>query len=166
MNILNSILVGPLRLLILCVGVLFVHQIVTRQAIKTYNLDYILKRMVFYGSIVMLMVFLLIQLNMYDVFSLLAIFFIILGVQYLEIGSLRNPIHKIQKKRRYFLLGFFKLMERNLSVKKLIKKTLSVFYVRKLDFVFLMAFICALTLFVSRFVFLKNELYTLSSFMV
>lgn len=163
MQIIDSVLLGPLRILLLFAGVLFIHQIVTRKSIKTYNLDYVLKRMVFYCSIMLLLIFVLIQLNMYDLFSLLAIFFIILGIKYLEIRNIKNLTKQIRKKRRYFLLGFFELMEQNLSPKKLVQKNLSIFYIKKANHVFIMAFVCSLAVFISRYIFLKNDLYTLSS---
>ncbi|EAR02551.1 hypothetical protein [Maribacter sp. HTCC2170] len=163
MQLIDSILLGPLRILLLFAGVLFMHQIVTRQPVNTYNLDYLLKRLVFYGSIVVLMIFVLIQLNMYDIFSLLAIFFIILGIKYLGIRHFKNPEKQIRKKRRYFLLGFFKLMEQNLSPGKLVAKNLKIFHTKKINHVFSMAFICALAVFISRYIFLKNDMYTLSS---
>lgn len=99
---------------------------------------------------------------MYDIFSLLIIFFLVLGLQYLELGNLKKPQKQIRKKRRYFLLGFFKLMEQNLSTKKILENNLKIFHIKKFDFVFAMAFLCALAVFISRYLFLKKDMYTLS----
>ena len=162
MQFIDSVLAGPFRFLLLFTGILFVHQMVTRQPTKTFDLDYILKRLVFHGSLILIVIFVLVQMNMYDIFSLLIIFFVVLGLQYLELGNLKNPQKQIRKKRRYFLLGFFKLMEQNLSTKKILENNLKIFHIKKFDFVFAMAFICALAVFISRYLFLKKDMYTLS----
>lgn len=79
MQFIDSVLAGPFRFLLLFTGILFVHQIVTRQPTKTFDLDYILKRLVFHGSLILIVIFVLVQMNMYDIFALLIIFFWCLG---------------------------------------------------------------------------------------
>lgn len=163
MFVIDNILIGPFRILLLFAGVLFVHQIVTRQALKTYDLDYLVKRGVFFSSVLLLLMFVLIQLNMYDIFSLLAIFFIVLVFIYLDFKKMNKIPKRIQVKRRRFLLGFFKFMERRVSLKKLIDDNLRLFFAKKINFVLVLTFLVSISTFFSRYLFLKNDLYTLSS---
>ncbi|MEE9364022.1 MAG: hypothetical protein V3U92_15580 [Cellulophaga sp.] len=163
MNLLrDSILLGPIRLLLLCAVVLFVHQIVTRQSLKNYNLGYILKRFTVYGSAIVLFIFVLIQLNMYDVFSLLSILFIIIGIKYLGAKNILHLKRGVKEKRQSFLTNFFRFMEQNHDTKKLVKKNLSLFYTKKVNYVLVMVFGVSLATFISRYMFLSNDLYTLS----
>lgn len=159
----DSVLIGPFRILLLFAGTLFVHQLVTRQPIKIYGLDYVLKRVIVYGSALLLVVFLLIQLDMYDIFSILTVFIVFLGFLYLDLGTNGDSTKQFNKKRKSCLLRFFMFMERNPSSQGKIKKYLRLFHFKKINFVFLMAFLLSLTVFVSRYLFLKNDLYTLSS---
>ncbi|WP_299430576.1 hypothetical protein [uncultured Maribacter sp.] len=162
MVILDNVLLGPFRVLLLFLGVLFVHQIVTKQPIKTYNLDYVVKRSIFFGSVILLLIFTLIQFKMYDVFALISLFIGLLLFLYLDLGSLRNSTGQIQKKRKAFLLSFFKFMEERPNISKQLKKSKNFFVPKKINFKVLTAFLVSFACFVSRYLFLKNDLYTLS----
>ncbi|WP_291864630.1 hypothetical protein [Maribacter sp.] len=162
MVFLDNILLGPFRIFLLFLGVLVVHQIVTRQPIKTYNLDYVIKRSIIFGSIILLLVFVLVQLKMYDVFSLISLFFGLLFFLYLDLGSLRNSASQIQKKRKAFLLTFFRFMEEKPNFSKQFKKTINFFLPKKINFMVVTAFAVSSACFISRYLFLKNDLYTLS----
>lgn len=162
MYLFDSVLLGPLRMLILFFGVLLIHQLITRQAITNYSLDYIVPRLAIYSASVLLLIFVLIQLNMYDMFSLLLILLILLTLIYFES---KNPFHIIKgihAKRKSFLLKFFKFIERDISFKKLFKNNEHYLYPKKINFVLVSAFALGLTTFISRYIFLKNDLYTLS----
>ncbi len=162
MVILDNVLLGPFRVLLLFLGVLFVHQIVTKQPIKTYNLDYVVKRSIFFGSVILLLIFTLIQFKMYDVFALISLFIGLLLFLYLDLGSLRNSAGQIQKKRKAFLLSFFKFMEERPNISKQLEKSKNFFVPKKINFKVLTAFLVSFACFVSRYLFLKNDLYTLS----
>ncbi len=163
MFLFDKILLGPFRILLLFLGVLFVHQLIVRQPLKNYGMDYLLKRMVFLGSTLVLLIFALIQLNMYDIFSILAIFLITVVLRYLDIRSSKTIAKTFTEKKRNFLLSFFKFMERKLSLHALIGTNSAFFYSKKLNHVLFAALLVSLATFVSRFLFLKNDLYTLSS---
>ncbi|WP_298485003.1 hypothetical protein [uncultured Maribacter sp.] len=162
MVILDNVLLGPFRVLLLFLGVLFVHQIVTKQPIKTYNLDYVVKRSIFFGSVILLLIFTLIQFKMYDVFALISMFIGLLLFLYLDLGGLRNSTSQIQKKRKAFLLSFFKFMEERPNISKQLKKSKNFFVPKKINFKIVTAFLVSFACFVSRYLFLKNDLYTLS----
>ena len=159
----DSILLGPIRIFLLFAAVLFVHQIVTRQPMKNYNLDFFVKKLTIYGSVILLFIFVLIQLNMYDIFSLLGLFFIVLGFQYLGSKNILNLNKGVKKKKQSFLLNFFKFMERNHGREKLVRKNLSLFYSKRINYILIMALGVSAAVFVSRYMFLSNDLYTLSS---
>ncbi|MDP5231334.1 MAG: hypothetical protein NWQ38_13155 [Cellulophaga sp.] len=162
MFLFDSVLLGPLRMLMLFFGVLLVHQIITRQAITNYTLDYIVPRLAIYCASVLILIFVLIQINMYDMFSLLLILLILLILVYFQS---KNPFHIIKginAKRKSFLLNFFKFIERDISFKKLFKNNERYLYPRKINFILVSAFALGLTTFISRYIFLKNDLYTLS----
>ena len=157
----DNVLLGPLRMLLLLLGVLLVHQIITRQAIGTYNLDYILKRVIFYGSVILVVIFILLQFKIYNIFTLMVLLFVLLGFQYLDVQKLSDSKKKIKEKRHTFLIDFFKFIEN--SKENFISKNKGFFRIRKINYALLAAFISGLCVFVSRFFFLKNDLYTLSS---
>ncbi len=163
MFLFDKILLGPFRILLLFLGVLFVHQLIVRQPLRNYKIDYLLKRMVFLGSILVLLIFALIQLNMYDIFSILVIFLIAVVLRYLDIQSSKTIARTFSEKKRNFLLSFFEFMERKLSVHTLIGTNSAFFYSKKINHVLFAALLVSLATFVSRYLFLKNDLYTLSS---
>ncbi|RKR14580.1 hypothetical protein CLV91_0658 [Maribacter vaceletii] len=162
MVILDNVLLGPFRVLLLFLGVLFVHQIVTKQPIKTYNLDYVVKRSIFFGSAILLLIFALVHFKMYDVFTLISLFIGLLLYLYLDLGSFHNSASQIQKKRKAFLLSFFKFMEERPNISKQVKKSKNFFIPKRINFKVLTAFLVSFACFVSRYLFLKNDLYTLS----
>ncbi len=163
MFLFDKILLGPLRILLLFLGVLFIHQLIVRQPLSNYGMDYLLKRMVFMGSILVLSIFVLVQVNMYDIFSILAFFLMAIVLRYLDIRSSRNISKTFSEKKRNFLLSFFQFMERKLSLNTLIGSNSAFFYSKKINHVLFAALLVSSATFVSRFLFLKNDLYTLSS---
>ena len=166
MVVLDNVLLGPFRISLLFFGVLLVHQMVTKQPIKTYDLDYIVRRSIIFGSIILLLIFILIQFKMYGVFSLISLFFGFLLFLYLDLGSLNNSANQIQKKRKTFLLSFFRFMEEKPNISKQFKKSKNFFVPKKINFMVLTAFLVSFACFISRYLFLKNDLYTLSGLWV
>ncbi len=158
----DNVLIGPFRIFVLFFATMLVHQIVTKQPIKNYDLDYILKRTTIYGSAILLLIFILVQLKMYDVFTLISIFFLLLVGQYLIFGKAISFSKRIDKKRKSFLLGFFKFMENNLSIQNQISKGLNFKLPKKYNVMLIVAFFVSFATLVSRYLFLKNDLYTLS----
>ena len=163
MGFLDNVLLGPLRILLLFIGVLLVHQIVTRQSIKTYNLSYIIRRSMIIGSMIIVLIFVLVQLKMYDIFTLVLLLFGSLIFLYLELGSFKNPLKKLRKKRKKFLLAFFKFMEEEPNFSEQLKKIKKFLLPSKINGTLVIAFSVALSCLISRYLFLKNDLYTLSS---
>lgn len=162
MPYIDNVLIGPFRVFLIFMVVLFVHQIVTKQPIKNYNLDYILKRVSSYGSAILLLIFLLVQFNMYNIFSLITLFFTLLGLQYLGINKLNTNAKDLAKKKEDFLLGFFTFLESKSSFRNQLKKNIQFFIPKKTNYIVATAFIVSLACFISRYLFLKNDLYTLS----
>ncbi len=163
MLLFDKILLGPFRIFLLFAGVLLAHQIIIRQPLTRYGLDYIMKRTIFFGSLLMLTIFSLVQLNMYDIFSILSVFLIGLIVWYFGFGSMKRIPDGLQAKKRRFLLSFFRFMEKKVRLRTLIRRNRNFFFTRKVSFVLLVATITSLCTFASRYLFLKNDLYTLSS---
>ncbi len=166
MVVLDNVLLGPIRIFFLFLGVFIIHQIVTKQPTKTYNLNYIVRRSILFGSVLLVVIFVLVQLNMYDIFSLLFLFFGLLLYLYLGLGDLKNSASQIQKKRKTFLLTFFRFMEEKPNFFKQFKNGVNVFIPNKINFMMVTAFAVSLACFISRYFFLKNDLYTLSSLWV
>lgn len=165
MFLIASILNGPLKIALLVLAILFVHQLITQQPLKTYSLEFIVKRMVVYSAGILVLIILLIQLNMYDTFSIVTLFFGLLVYTYLGLET-KNSVLLSRNKRQQFLLSFFGFMERNLSMKKLFWSKLGHFKVRKPNYTLIMALVAGVAVLLSRYFFLKNDLYTLSSLWV
>ncbi len=162
MGFLDNVLLGPFRIILIFLGALIVHQIVTKQPIKTYNLDYVVRRSAIFGSAILLLIFVLVQLKMYNIFSILFLFFGLFFFLYLDLGNFRNSAEQIRKKRKAFLLTFFRFMEEKPNFLKQLKNGFNFFLPKKLNFMLITAFLVSMACFVSRYLFLKNDLYTLS----
>lgn len=158
----DAILLGPFRIFLLFIAILIIHQIITRQPVSTYNLNYVVKRFALYCSGVLIMIFLLVQLNMYDVFSILLVLLTLLVFVYFRSKNPLNIVKGINAKRTSFLLSFFKFIERDISISKLFKNNKHYLVPKKINYVFLTALAVTSATFVSRYLFLNNDLYTLS----
>ena len=158
----DYVLVGPLRVLLLFVGVLVLHQIITRQPLSNYSLDYILKRITFYGSSMLILVFVLVQLNLYDTFSLLAILVIVLIFQYFQLFNFDFTSKNFRRKKVKFLLKFFKFIERRPSFRDIYAGLKRIYVPKYVNLKLITAFLVGVACFGSRYIFLKNDLYTLS----
>ncbi|WP_077401387.1 hypothetical protein [Cellulophaga omnivescoria] len=164
MPVLDITLIGPLRVLLLIIMLFVIHQMITKQPLSTYSLNYVLKRLFFYGSLVFVVVFVLVQVNMYDTFTVLSLFFVMLVLQYFNFGKLATLRSNFKQKRYSFLLSFFRFLEHN--PKQSLQTRWNSLKIVKINYVFVSAFVTALAVFISRYAFLKNDLYTLSNLWV
>lgn len=158
----DYVLVGPLRVLFLFAGVLFFHQIITRQPLRNYGLDYILKRITFYGSSLLILVFILVQLDLYDTFSVLAIVVIILISQYFGLKNYAFTGKSFRRKKVKFLLKFFKFIEERPRFGDIYTSLKRLYVPQHISLKLITAFLVAAVCFVSRYLFLESDLYTLS----
>ena len=159
----NSVLIGPFRLLLVIFGLFLIHQFVTGRFLGKIRVDLLMKSGMWYSSILLLILIVLVLLDMYDLFSLLLIFIVFIILKYLEIAGFINWSKSVKEKKRKFLLGFFSFMENRPNFRSLKQRMLKgVNAERKNSVLFLFLILGSIT-FTSRFLFFKYDLYTLSS---
>ncbi len=162
MFLLSSVPIGPFRIALLFAVILMVQKAISKRKVGKYELDYIIRLGTMLGSFTLLLTFTLIQLGMFDIFSILTLFFGMLCLLSMDVSSIRNIYQQLNLKRRSFVIHFLRFLESD-SKKEIINKYIDNLSPKKINFVIVMAFLLALTVFISRYLFIENDLYTLSS---
>jgi len=158
----DVVLLGPFRIMILVLCFFLIHQLIIRQELKNYNLDYVMKRGILAGSTIITLLFILIMTKIYDTLSILLVFFLFFIWQYLQINSLKNLNKIIARKRVGFLVGVFKFIESDWTKKGLLLRIRTLIIPRKINYLLFTAVFASFACMFSRYQFLKNDLWVLS----
>lgn len=159
----NDVLWGPFRILLLVIGLFLLHQIINRRELRTYNMDGIMRYSVLFGSTVIALIFLMVLTNVYDTFSVILIFTLFFIWRYL--GIKRGGITQtLAVKRVEFLVMVFKFVERSysLSFGSFIDNGRRFLVPKRINYVMIAAISGAFACAFSRYLFLRQDLYTLS----
>jgi len=155
-----SILVGPVRLMVLCLFIFFLNKYVIKYVKEKNIIDYVVNRWVKYSCSAILIVFILVQLNIYDTFNTLLILAIIIAYKFLKFNGFSNFFSHLKKMESSILLYSLKKIEQGkltfIKYNQTLKKP------KGLPFYFIA--IIGLVVFISRIFFYKYDLYTLSEF--
>lgn len=166
-KIVDNITAAPLRLILLVLAFFVLHQLLTKQNMAKYDYRFFLVRFSIYGALTLISIFLLIQLNMYHIFSVLALLLVLIGLRYFNLRELIAYSQSGGRFRRATLLGFFRFIEkRETIVKKNFKNMLTVLRPKKVDYGFFLILMVGISAVIARVVFLENDVYTFSNLWV
>ncbi|MEP3372866.1 MAG: hypothetical protein ABJL43_02270 [Maribacter dokdonensis] len=163
-NIFNIdvVLLGPFRLMVVVLCFFFIHQVVTRQRLRNYNLDYVIKRGALAGSFTLVLLFILILIKVYDSLAILILSLLFFIWQYLEIRKIHKVNGTLAKKRVATLIQVFRFVEKKWSYKKILKNSKELLLPKRINYVLFASVFCAFATMFSRYQFLKNDLWVLS----
>lgn len=160
----NNIITAPMRLVLLVLGLFILYQFIVQKPLNTYDYRYFLDRFSIYGASLLIIVFVLIQLKIYDMFSLLALFIFLVLFRYFSLKELMAYSKGGGRFRRAALLAFFKSLEkRNGNFKKSYKEVL---VPRKVNWGLVLIIAIGCSAIFTRMVFLENDNYTFSTLWV
>ncbi len=159
----SSIIIGFIRL---CLMILFLYylnrKLLNNQNSKNYS-EFIVNQWFKYGSLTIVLVFILVELNIYNLFNTIFLLLVFICIDYFGIKNFIKPIAFSSKKIKKKFLLFLKNVE--------LKSTVSSFFKTKSNpkertnniwQLMLLIFLGSLT-FISRFFFYDFDLYSLSS---
>ncbi|HLF52856.1 hypothetical protein [Flavobacterium sp.] len=162
----SSILLGFMRL---CAMLLFLFYVnrkwVSKSASNTF-LEFLVHQWFRYGSIIGIVIFVTIQLSIYDLLNCVLILLFIIAVDIIGFRNLKNPGTYFDNKIKSIVHKLLKKIELNKSLS-------SWFVFKKKDpvqingyFILLLVIVLTAITFISRFYFFKYDLYTLSGIWV
>ncbi len=163
----NNIITAPMRLVLLVLALFALYQFIVQKPLNTYDYRYFLDRFSIYGASLLIIVFVLIQLNMYDMFSLLVLFIFLVLFRYFRLKELMAYSRGGGRFRRAALLAFFKSLEkRNGNFNKSYKEVLKILIPRKWNWGLVLIIAIGSSAIFTRMVFLENDNYTFSTLWV
>jgi hypothetical protein len=159
----NSILLGFMRLCVTLLFLFYLNRKWINKSVSNTFLEFIVHQWFKYGSIIGIVLFVTIQLGIYDLINCILILLLIIAIDSIGFQNLRNPAAYFDSKIKS---GIHKLLKRIEG-----KKSLSSWFVfKKRDpvqknrfFVLLLIMILATITFISRSYFFKYDLYSLSN---
>lgn len=155
-----SILIGPLRLMLIFIFLYFLNKYVIKYSIQKDSINFLVTRWVKYASLSIIIVFLLVQINAYDIFSLLLIFICSLVYKFTGYDGNSKFIEHLQREKLSLLLFGLKKIEKKSSI--LIKYKNKSQLHKKLTL--LLIILVAMLAFIVRVYFYNYDLYTFSPF--
>ncbi len=155
-----SILIGPLRLMLIFIFLYFLNKYVIKYSIQKDSINFLVTRWVKYASLSIIIVFLLVQINAYDIFSLLLIFICSLVYKFTGYDGNSKFIEHLQREKLSLLLFGLKKIEKKSSI--LIKYKNKSQLHKKLTLVLII--LVATLAFIVRVYFYNYDLYTFSPF--
>ncbi|PCE66268.1 hypothetical protein [Sediminicola luteus] len=157
----NGMLLGPFRLAVLGIGFFILYRWVTKKPLVQTDLDWAFVNLSRYMSILIVVLFCLVFLKAYDLFTIFFLFMVFLGLKYLDLKNYKNLNRRLSRKKMPFLVAFFDFIEKKPGKEKLWEERKPFWKASKNYIVLVLALVGALT-FLSRYLFLKYDLYTLS----
>lgn len=94
-----SMVYGPLRIILLVVFVFLLNRLVSLKSSNQTGVDYFIPRFVAFASFIILLAFILTQLNAYDSFTILTVLFLFIVFKFLNL-NLKKPLGKQFRKIR------------------------------------------------------------------
>jgi hypothetical protein len=157
----NGMLLGPFRLAVLGIGFFILYRWVTKKPLVQNDLDWAFVNLSRYMSILMVVLFCLVFIKAYDLFTIFLLFMVFLGLKYLDLKNYKNLNRRLSRKKMPFLVAFFDFIEKRPGKEKLWQERKPFWKASKNYIALVLALVGALT-FLSRYLFLKYDLYTLS----
>lgn len=159
----NSIILGFLRFLVMFLFLYLINKKWINQSSTNNFVEFVVLQWFKYGAILGIIIFVTVQLNIFDLLNTLFILVLLITIELIGIQNLKNPIIYFNSKIKAALIKRLKKIEFNQSLKSLFsikKKEINNF--NHLLLYFLFAFVIIITFF-GRFYFLKYDLYLLSN---
>lgn len=162
MIITSSITIGVSRLALLWLFIFYCNKKLVKYNKSLNFIDFLVTKWVKYGSIALLLIFVLVQLDIYDLFNVLFVFSLILMLDYFGFKNLKIIYHNIVTRIKKELLFALKKIEKGKSIFYWLRikgnKKQKLVGIKS---ILIVVFISVLT-FISRSHFLKYDNYALS----
>lgn len=159
----NSIFLGFLRFFVMFLFLYLINKKWINQSSTNNFVEFVVLQWFKYGAILGIVIFVTVQLNIFDLLNTLFILILLITIELIGIQNLKNPFIYFNSKIKSALIKRLKKIEFNQSLKSFFsikKKGINNF--KHLFLYFLLAFVI-LTTFFGRFYFLKYDLYLLSN---
>lgn len=163
MNIDSSIILGFVRFCLILLFLYYLNRKFIDSKINESYFEFIANKWFKYGSLSLVSIFLLIQLNIYNLFNVIILLIIIVFINSVGRKNILKPISSSTKKIKKSILEFLK----NIELQKkpsffLLPKSTDNRRVTNISLFFLVVFLGILT-FISRFFLFNFDLYSLSN---
>ena len=164
MTLSNSVILGFFRFFVLFLFLYLINKKWINQSSTNNFVEFVVLQWFKYGAILGIIIFVTVQLNIFDLLNTLFILILLITIELIGIQNLKNPFIYFNLKIKKALIKRLKKIEFNPSLKSffLIKKKDSNSNGNHYLLYFLFAFSIIIT-FLGRFYFLKYDLFLLSS---
>lgn len=162
MELSTSILLGFFRFFVLFIFLYLINKKWINQSSSNNFVEFVVLQWFKYAAIIGIIIFITVQLNIFDLLNTLFILALIITIELIGIQNLKNPIVYFNLKIKTLLLKRLKKIEFNQCFK-------SIFKIKKKEannfnpfFLYVLFTVVILVTFLSRFYFLKYDLYLFS----
>lgn len=159
----NSLLLGFLRFFVMFLFLYLINKKWINQSSSNTFVEFVVLQWFKYGALLGIIIFITVQLNIFDLLNTLLILLLLLIIELIGIQNLKNPIIYFNTKIRAVLIKKLKEIELNPTMKSWLLPKKKIKVNSSIHFNYLLIGFVVLVTFFSRFYFLKYDLYLLSN---
>ncbi len=163
MTLSNSILLGFLRFFVMFLFLYYINKKWINKSSSNSFVEFVVLQWFKYGALLGIIIFITVQLNIFDLLNTLLILLLLLIIELIGIQNLKNPVLYFNTKIKAVLIKKLKKIELNPTLKTWLLPKKKIIVKNNSNFVYLLTGIVVLVTFFSRFYFLKYDLYLLSN---
>ena len=158
----SSILLGFIRLCFILLFLFYLNRKFVNYSRHVHFMDFLVLNWFRYSSILLIVIFLLVEASAYNLFNCFFVFAVLIGIDIIGFKNLKNPKHYFKTHIRTALLNFLRNIENKKSFgfwfsldKNKIKKDNN-------DFILILTVLIGVITFLSRYYFVIHDNYSLS----
>lgn len=163
MTLSNSLLLGFLRFFVMFLFLYYINKKWINESSTNTFVEFVVLQWFKYGALLGIVIFITVQLNIFDLLNTLLILILLLIIELIGIQNLKNPVIYFNTKIKGFLIKKLKNIELYPTIKSWLVSKKKINIRNNFFFVYFLAGFVVIVTFISRLYFLKYDLYLLSN---